>query len=215
MNIELLKAQVAAQVEANTARVKEAAEVARLEAKLKLETSEDLFQARVKLEASAYVTRKLESLVQECEALVASMPVHNPKTRENRKWAGSHRYAYGSQVDLAYNLATGILYACQEHKQLLLAHTGLNMQLLQEIVEAFGSPAYYSRMNNSIVDERPADIYRLHNALAVLQSDLGVSIDTKALNEQAVTLEFLRAQNNAYSQLQQAQEAIAEADFTM
>jgi hypothetical protein len=49
----------------------------------------------------------------------------------------------------------------------------------------------------------------------VLQSDLGVSIDTKALNEQTVTLEFLRAQNNAYGQLQQAQEAIAEADFTM
>jgi hypothetical protein len=215
MNIELLKAKLEAQVEANAARVKDAVEVIRLEAKLALETSEQLFNARVRLEASAAVTRKLDSLVKECEALVASMPVHNPKTRENRKWAGGHRYAYGTQVDLAYNLATGILYACQEHKQLLVAHTGLDVQLLQEIVEAFGSPAYYSRMNNSIVDERPADIYRLHNALTVLQSDLGVSIDTKALNEQTVTLEFLRAQNNAYSQLQQAQEAIAEADFTM
>jgi len=215
MNINELKAQVEAQVAANTARVQEAVEIARLEAKLKLETSEELFQARVKLEASAAVTRKLESLVQECETIVSSMPIHNPKTRENRKWVGGHRYAYGKQIDLAYNLATGILYACQEHKQLLLAHTGLDIQLLQELVETFGTPSYYSRINHAMVPEKPADLDRLTSILAVLQSELGMTIDTKALTQENLNLEFVKAQNNALAQFNQAEQAIEEADFTM
>ena len=92
MNIEQLKAQVAAVSKANAAKIKEAAEVARLEATLKLESSPALFAAKVRISANGQQTAQLQRMVDECSAIVASVPVHNPKTRTNRKWNGAHRY---------------------------------------------------------------------------------------------------------------------------
>lgn len=214
INIEQLRAEVAKTVEANMKRVRAAAEIARLEATLKLESSEDLFQAKVKLAAQGADTAKLQQLVDECAGIVASVPVHNHKTRDNRVWAGSHKYGYGTQVDLMYNLATGILYACQEHKQLLLAHTGLDLELCQQMVEAFGTPTYYSRNYNSIVEAKPYDFDAVKATVAVMQSQLGVVIDDSKLIHDNFKVEFQRAQINADNNYKAAQEAIEEADFS-
>lgn len=213
MNIEQLKAQVKAKQEANAARIREAAEVARLEATLKLEESPALFNARVKVEAAAQQTRTLETLVKECNAIVTATPIHNPKTRSNRVWAGGRRFAYGTQIDLMYQLATGILFSCQEHKELLLAHTGLNGELLEQFVDAFGTPMYYSRNHNEIVEAKPYDVERVGSVVDVMQSELGVVVDTAKLTKDSFEGEFLKAENTAQTQLDAAVEAIAEADF--
>lgn len=215
MNIEELKAKVEAQVKANVERVRQAAEVARLEATLKLESSEELFNAKVRLAANGQQTARLQQLVDECAELVASVPVYNAKTRTNRVWAGSHRYSHGTQVDLMYQLATGILYACQEHKQLLLAHTGLSLELIERMVDAFGTPTYYSRNYHTVVEPKPYNLELIKSTVAVMQSDLGVVIDDSALNEKNFEAEFVRAEATAQNNLMQAEEAIAEADFTL
>lgn len=215
MNIEQLRAQVEATVKANMERVREAAEVARLEATLKLEGSEELFQARVRLQANSDATTKLQKLVDECAGIVASVPVHNPKTRTNRVWAGSHKYNYGTQVDLMYNLASGILYACAEHKQLLLAHTGLDLEVCQQLVEAFGTPTYYSRNYNTIVESKPYDVDSVKATLAVMQSQLGVVIDEAKVTHDNFKLDFIRAETTAHNNYNSAQEAINEADFSL
>jgi hypothetical protein len=215
MNIEELKAKVAQVQKDNAEKIRVAAEVARLEATLKLEGSEELFKAKVKLAANGEQTAKLQQLVNECAEIVASVPVHNPKTRTNRVWAGSHKYNYGTQVDLMYQLATGILYACQEHKQLLLAHTGLNLELLEQMVKAFGTPTYYSRNYHTIVENKPFKIDMIKSTVEVMQSELGVVVDTSALTQNNFELEFARAEVTAEQAYNEAQLAIAEADFTL
>lgn len=215
MNIEQLKAQVEQMKTANTAKIKEAAEIARLQATIKLESSPELFESKVRLQATAQQTSTLQNLVDECSAIVASMPVHNSKTRTNRVWSGSHRYNYGTQVDLMYQLATGILYSCAEHKQLLLAHTGLNTELLSQLVESFGSPSYYSRNYHTIVEAKNADVSKLQAVLAVMQSELGVVVDTSSINEDTLETEFVRAEVTAKVNYAQANEAMQEADFAM
>lgn len=215
MNIEQLKAQVAEMQAANQEKIRHAAEVARLEATLKLESSPALFEAKVKLAASGAQTARLQQLVDECAAIVASVPVHNPKTRTNRVWAGAHRYGYGTQVDLMYQLATGILYACADHKPLLLAHTGLDLEMLEHMVEAFGTPTYYSRNNHVVVDAKPYSLDMVRSVVDVMQSSLGVVVDTSKLTAEQFEYEFLRAQNTAAQNLQQAEEAIASADFRL
>lgn len=215
MNLEELKAKVAAQVAANNERVRMAAEVARLEATLKLESSETLFNAKVKLAASGQQTARLQQLIDECTAIVATVPVYNSKTRTNRVWAGSHRYTFGTQIDMMYQLATGILYACQEHKQLLLAHTGLSMELIERFVESFGTPSYYSRVHNVIVESKPYSVDMVKSTVAVMQSEIGVVVDDSALTEQNFEVEFVRSNVTAHNNMAQAEQAIAEANLEL
>ena len=215
VNIEELKAKVAAAQEATRKRVQEAAEVARLEATLKLETSETLFDARVRLAANGAQTERLQALVNECAGIVTSIPIHIPKTRTNRVWSGSHRYNFGTQLDLMYQLATGILYSCQEHKQLLLSHTGLNLEVLEQLQKAFGTPSYYSRNYNSIVEARDYNFEQVQAVLEVMQSELGVVIDTSEVTRDNFEHEFVRAENTALEQFNQAKEAMEEADLVM
>lgn len=213
LNIEELKAAVAAKVAENMERLKHDVEVAKLQATLELESSEDLFQAKVRQRAIAEQTQYLQKLVDECAAIVASTPVFNNKTRANRVWAGSRKFNYGTQVDLMYQLATGILFSCAEHKQLLLAHTKLDLQLLEDIVEAFGTPTYYSRNYNTIVEAKPYDVERVKASINVMQSSLGVVVDTSALTESKFKEEFERSISTANNNYEQAIEAMKDADF--
>lgn len=215
VNIEQLKTQVERLQADNLARVREAAEIARLEATLKLEGSEELFQAKVRLATNGQQTAQLQKLVDECAGIVASVPVYNQKTRTNRQWAGSHKYNYGTQIDLMYQLATGILYACAEHKQLLLAHTGLDIELLEQMVKAFGTPTYYSRNYHSVVEEKPYDVSMVQSTISVMQSTLGVVIDTSSVCSSTFADEFSKAKVTARLQYEQSAEAISQADFEL
>jgi len=213
LNIEQLKAKVAELTQANLAKIKEQAEIAKLQAIIKLESNEDLLNAKAKLMMSSENSEKLQTLIKECSEIISSMPVHNAKTRTNRVWAGSHRYGYGAQVDNLYELATGILYACAEHKELLLAHTNLNSELLGQLVEAFGNPAYYSRNNNVLVEAKPADVDAVKSCISIMQSQLEVVIDTSKITANNIELEYVKAETKAMQDLDSASEAIAEADF--
>ena len=215
VNLEQLRAQVERVRDEKMARVKEAAEVAVLESTLKMQSSESLFQSEVLLAVNGSQTAKLQQLVDECAGIVASVPVYNQKTRTNRVWAGSHKYNYGSQIDLMYQLATGILYSCQEHKQLLLAHTGLDLELLEQMVKGFGVPTYYSRNYHTIVEPKEFNFELAKATVEVMQSKLGVVVDTTEMTRDNFEVEFERAKNTAQENYEQAKEALKEADFSL
>lgn len=215
MNIEALKAQVEAAKEAAKQKVAESVEIATLKAQLELETSPALLEAKARLAMKQSNTDKLAELIKVCEVMVSQLPIFSERMRDNRKWSSSHRYGYGNQIDLVFQLCTGITYSVEQHKTQMLAHTGLSQELLDSVLKGFGSPAYYSRNNNVVVDEVPYDLEVLSDALDVLQSELGINIDTSELTPEKFQLEFLRGANNANQQFSQAQEAIAEADLQL
>ncbi len=215
MNITKLKAQLKAAQKANEKKIAAAAEANSLTAQLKLESSVSLFNAKVALATVGTQTQMLQTLVDECGALVDATPVHNNKTKANRKWSGSRRFQFGSQIDLMYQLATGILYACAEHKQLLLAHTGLSLELLEQVVESFGTPTYYSRNFNSIVEAKPYNVERACATVEVMQSELAVVVDTSNLDLANFSLEFGKSEKTAHDNFKSAEEAIAQADLEL
>lgn len=215
LNIEELKAQVAAAKTEAEKQIKEATEVAILKAQLALETNPALIKAKAHMAFIGQQTAKLEQMVKECEAIVVSMPIHNPKTRDNRVWNGAHRYTFGTQIDLMYQLASGIQYSCAEHKQLLIAHTGLNQELIEQFLKGFGMPTYYSRSNHAIVEAKPYNLAQVKDAVDIMQSVLEISVDTSELTEENFQYEFERAKSTADEALKQANEAIAEADFAL
>jgi hypothetical protein len=214
-SVKALQAKVKAAQKANAAKIAEAALTATLEATLKLESSKELFASKVKLAVTSGHTNTLQTLVSECAAIIENMPVTNPKTRTNRVWAGSRRFAFGTQINLMYQLATGILYSCAEHKELLLEHTGLNDELIEQFVDAFGTPAYYSRNFNTLVEAKPYDVDKVLSTVAVMQSELGVIVDTSQLTAKEFSLEFGKAEITAETNKLLAEEAIANADFAL
>lgn len=215
MNIKQLKAKVKEAQKANAAKIAEAAEVACLEATLKLESSKSLFNSKVKLAAISHNTNMLQGLLKECETLVDTVPVVNTKTRTLRKWSGSFRFKFGAQVNMMYQLATGILYSCADHRELLLTHTGLNTELLEQITEAFGTPSYYSRNNHVIVASTTYDVDKAVDALVVMQSLLGVIVDTSQVTASNFSLEFGAAEISANKNKLQADEALEEAGLQL
>lgn len=215
MNIQELQAKVDALKAANEVAVRERVEVARLTATIALEESPALLEARVQLAAKDAQTQTLQRIVDECEGIISTVPIHNPKTRTDRKWSGNHRFAYGTQIDLLYQLATGILYSCQEHKQLLMAHTGANPELLEQFLDAFGTPSYYSRNHHVIMEAKPYDINALLGTLEVMQSSFNVIIDTSRVTEGMLVTEFNRAEATAQADYAAAVEAIEGADFAL
>jgi hypothetical protein len=116
---------------------------------------------------------------------------------------------------MMYQLATGILYSCAEHKQLLLAHTGLTLELLEQMVEAFGTPTYYSRNFNTVVEAKPYSVERACATVDVMQSELAVTVNTGSLELAHFSLEFGKAEKTAHDNFKSAAEAIAEADLEL
>jgi len=215
MNIKELEAKVAALKEANTAKLQEKVTVARLKAQIELEGNEELLEAKAQQALRNEQTMKLRETVAICEGFISQVPIARAKSSDMRVWSGKHRYGYNTQVDLMYELVSGILYSCQEHKQLMLAHTGLNMELIEQTMAAFGTPTYYNRTLNAIVEEVPYNVDQVKATLGILQSELGVVIDTSSITEQRFAKEFDTARAKAVADYEAAQEAIAEADFTL
>lgn len=215
LTLKQLQEKVKTAQKATAKKVAESAAYAGLEAMLALESSESLFEAKVKLAASSNNTVKLQKLVDECGGIITSLPVTNPKTRSQRVWAGSRRFAFGSQVNLAYQLATGILYSCTEHKPLLVEFTKLDTELLEQLNEAFGTPAYYSRNYNALVEAKMYNVEGVKAALNIMQSQLGVIIDTSQVTAEEFSLEFGKAEKAAYEDKIKADEAISEVDLEL
>ncbi len=213
--IKQLQAQIKQLAKDNAVKINQASQIARLKATIALESSPTLLASKVQLNLAGQQTKTLKALVDECKAVVETVPIHNKATRTDREWAGNHRYAFGSQIDLMYELASGIVYAGQVHKDLMLAHTGLDLELLQEFLDAMGSPSYYSNRNGVYVEAKPADLEMAQSILTVLQSELGVVINTNKLNKNTLESEFVRAEIRATATLAQAEEAMSIAQLQL
>lgn len=211
--IEELKAKLAKEKAKNAVLIQEAAEIATLEANLVLESSEALFNAKVKLAANQHINDKLEELIAQCSGIIDNTPVMDKSKRSLRRWNGNKRYAFATPINLMHELATGILFSIEEHRRLMLAHTGLTVNLLEAVVEGFGSTPYYNVTINDIVEARPYDCDKAIAALNVLQNKLGIAVDIQALvRPETFSMEFGKAEAKSAKDKELATAAIEEAN---
>lgn len=215
MNIQELQNKVAQLREENTKKLQEKVEVARLRAQIDLEGSEHLLEAKAQQALRNEQTERLKDIVNFCAAVPVEYPIAKKRSTENRVWMGKQRYGFNSQINLVYELISGMLYSCQEHKDLMFAHTGLNAELVEQTMAAFGIPAYYDYNTNTIVEESPYNVDVVQSMLGILQSQLGVVIDTSPVTEQTFAKQFDTARKNALSSYEAAEKAISEADFVL
>ena len=189
MNIEAKREAAAKAIESAKALAVETAELARLEATIKLAESGVLSQAYARQNASDELNR----INTTCEQIVAELPIYSAKTKTDRKWNPSRQYGLGNQMAVVTGLLSGIQYSATEHKLQMLAFTGLNEDLIEQTLKAFGNTSYYSKNYTEIVPEEPYDVDAILANLALIENALSITIDKSDITEAKMAARFKRA----------------------
>lgn len=191
--LEQLKIQAKASLEAAIAKAKEEAEERRYNAIISGGVDRVMAIAAVK-EATS---EELKAVEMACSMIVKDLPLTNKATREIRKWNPSRVYGYGNQIGALVGILSGIQYSAAEHRLQMLATTGLNEQIIEDTLNAFGSPAYFSAKYETIVPEKPYCINSIKNSLEVLEIKLNINLDKDAITEELLSKQFESARLRA------------------
>ena len=191
--LEQLKIQAKASLEAAITKAKEEAEERRYNAIISGGVDRVMAISAVK-EATS---EELKAIEMACSMIVKDLPLTNKATREIRKWNPSRVYGYGNQIGALVGILSGIQYSAAEHRLQMLATTGLNEQIIEDTLNAFGSPAYFSAKYETIVPEKPYCINSIKNSLEVLEIKLNINLDKDAITEELLSKQFESARLRA------------------
>ena len=191
--LEQLKIQAKASLEAAITKAKEEAEERRYNAIISGGVDRVMAIAAVK-EATS---EELKAVEMACSMIVKDLPLTNKATREIRKWNPSRVYGYGNQIGALVGILSGIQYSAAEHRLQMLATTGLNEQIIEDTLNAFGSPEYFSAKYETIVPEKPYCINSIKNSLEVLEIKLNINLDKDAITEELLSKQFESARLRA------------------
>ena len=191
--LEQLKIQAKASLEAAITKAKEEAEERRYNAIISGGVDRVMAIAAVK-EATS---EELKAIEMACSMIVKDLPLTNKATREIRKWNPSRVYGYGNQIGALVGILSGIQYSAAEHRLQMLATTGLNEQIIEDTLNAFGSPSYFSAKYETIVPEKPYCINSIKNSLEVLEIKLNINLDKDAITEELLSKQFESARLRA------------------
>lgn len=212
--VEQLRAQLTTKQAETAAVVSEAIEVAKLTAKLSMLDNTKLQTARVHASIKKDTTSKLEKLDAMCAEVVTAMPIFNKTTKENRKWNPSRSYGLGNQLAILTGILSGIQYSANEHKVQMLAITGLDADIIESTLEAFGSPAYYSKNYGVVVEEVPYDLPTIEANLAIIEDALDINLDKSRLTAAIMDNRFKSAKASAERAQDKVERTIAQAQTT-
>lgn len=190
MNIEQLRIQAKADMEAAKARVAEKVEIIQLTAQIQLANSEAMQNALAATAITEQASDKLKSLEAICEQIIATMPEINRKTRKNFEWSPRREYGLGLHIQALTGLLNGIQYSSHKHKPHLLAALGLSEHLIESTLDALGSPSYYSENYSTIIPETPACVETLNNNLLIIEQALGITLDKSKIDETSFKTRF-------------------------
>ena len=191
--LEQLKIQAKASLEAAITKAKEEAEERRYNAIISGGVDRVMAISAVK-EATS---EELKAVEMACSIIVKDLPLTNKATREIRKWNPSRVYGYGNQIGALVGILSGIQYSAAEHRLQMLATTGLNEQIIEDTLNAFGSPSYFSAKYETIVPEKPYCINSIKNSLEVLEIKLNINLDKDAITEELLSKQFESARLRA------------------
>lgn len=201
MTLQEKQALLAEKSKAAVEQFRERAEIALIDTKINMLSNEAYMVSRVKLEIQQNTMTKLKELETQCEMIVNDMPIYSAKIKESRKWNPSRQYGMGPQMDILTGLLTGIQYSAAQHKEQMLAITGLSDVLVENTLAALGNTAYYSRNYGVIVDEIPYNIDDLRECLDILQDTLNIKLDLNRVTNKVLSHRFEVARLRAEREL--------------
>ena len=165
----------------------------------------------VRTAAVERVLGKLREVEDKCSGIVVAMPLYSAKTRENRKWNPSSQFNLSTEVSNLIRILTGIQYSAAEHKQQMLAVTGLSEALLEATLTSLGSLPYYNRNYGVLVEGKPHTSDLAVN-LQLCANTLDVVIDTSFITDTFMTRRMLAARIKEETKAAEATKALMTSD---
>lgn len=191
-DIETLRAQAAANRAAKLLALAEQAEVSQL-------TNTALQDRIAEQEFTDSQLNKLRSLVTTFRSYYELIPTRNAEGVV-RKAPTTRLFNQGEQLDLLTQVCALVLYAPASHKLLIDTQVSLSTTLVEQFLSSLGRTAYVSR-DGSVVEEIPADFTTAKSTADLLFVQLGVLLDSSSMNETRMLESFVRANNQAITQL--------------
>ena len=192
-HLETLRANAQAKIQEAIQTAKDKAE----ERKLNAIISGGVDRVMATMAVREATSEELKNLELSCEQIVKDLPITSRTTRETRKWNPSRVYGYGNQIGALVGLLSGIQYSASQHRLQMLATTGLNEQIIEDTLVAFGSPAYFSPKYETIIEAKPYDYNAIRSCIEVLEHKLDLNIDMSQLTEANIAKQFEAAQLRA------------------
>ena len=192
-HLETLRANAQAKIQEAIQTAKDKAE----ERKLNAIISGGVDRVMATMAVREATSEELKNLELSCEQIVKDLPITSRTTRETRKWNPSRVYGYGNQIGALVGLLSGIQYSASQHRLQMLATTGLNEQIIEDTLVAFGSPAYFSYKYETIIEAKPYDYNAIRSCIEVLEHKLDLNIDMSQLTEANIAKQFEAAQLRA------------------
>lgn len=193
MTLEEMKAQSEARIAEIKRKATEEAEMKRLE----LVTSGKLDSIYAAKAITAQAAGKIQEFTIFCANIVESTPVYNQRTKETRKFRPTGVYGFGTVVGSLIGLLNGIQYSAAEHKVFMLSHTDLTEQIIEDTLESFGSPAYFSETYGELVPAKPYNVEEAINNLTLIENIFNITIDKSRVTEEQFKSSFELAQIRA------------------
>jgi len=130
---------------------------------------------------------------------------------DNRKM--SLVFGYGIIPSKILAICKSIQFSKHEEKQELLMLTGLDEQILEDVLDAFGNTAYFSKAAVEIVPAQPMDIQRVKDLLELVAIDMKLvsKLDLSKFNTANVKYQYDRAELKAQEMYDNTQEFLSEA----
>jgi hypothetical protein len=197
MNIQEMKAAIAAKQAERNNSLAERIEMMQLSAQLKRLNDPKVLEAEASLGLVKDTTDFLNALINKCKEITLNVKVFNIKTNENRKWQPRKELRYGNHIALVTELLYGVQYACKEHKDLMLEATGLSTDLVESALNALGSPSYFNKHMDEIVEESSYDYQSFTQALTLLENQWGIIFNTLDFSEKKMEDYFISQANKA------------------
>ena len=192
-HLETLRANAQAKIQEAIQTAKDKAE----ERKLNAIISGGVDRVMATMAVREATSEELKNLELSCEQIVKDLPITSRTTRETRKWNPSRVYGYGNQIGALVGLLSGIQYSASQHRLQMLATTGLNEQIIEDTLVAFGSQAYFSSKYETIIEAKPYDYNAIRSCIEVLEHKLDLNIDMSQLTEANIAKQFEAAQLRA------------------
>lgn len=130
---------------------------------------------------------KLKEAEALCSGIVEAMPIYSTRTRETRKWSPSPQFGLSTEISAIIRLLTGIQYSAADHKNQMLAVTGLSEPLIEATLDSLGSLPYYNRNYSVVVEGKPMDVTKFAVNIQLVALAIGVTVDTSLLTDKLTT----------------------------
>jgi hypothetical protein len=202
---KLNKKQLEAKIKALKAEQAVKADMLKQERQLAYYASDRAIVDTIRSEAIAKLNEILESLT------VAYSTQYDLDSEKRQKYIST--FGYTTLLDKVITIATATKFLTKDLKEAILVEFNLDELLIDDLINAVGKPAYYSKVDHNVVEEIPYNNEAVEACLARLSIALDIDLTTETMSTTVLHTMYKRANNSALAMYNNTEAIRIESEY--